>query len=198
MVIVASLGALCRRGSFPTLAYGFVEDAQLTIVMVVLVLTAFEFTLFADLLCGGFTDGIRSRYIDASWRPSALDVHDDPVTDAASMSRRQAPGAPLTLGCSHERHCGCQLTRPWRATRILIKTFLTMGGCCGLEGLYEFSLSKSQSKWPTIGFWEVRWCAWWRGPRCIRVLAGVGLSWCSSGLPLVQFDYPICAWIRTP
>ena len=138
MVIVASLGALCRRGSFPTLAYGFVEDAQLTIVMVVLVLTAFEFTLFSDLLCGGFTDGIRSRYIDASWRPSALDVHDDPVTDAASMSRRQAPGAPLTLGCSHERHCGCQLTRPWRATRILIKTFLAMGGFYGLESLYEF------------------------------------------------------------
>jgi hypothetical protein len=72
------------------LAYGFVEDAQLTIVMVVLVLTAFEFTLFAVLLCGGFTDGIRSRYIDASWRSSALDVHDDPVTRAASASRRQA------------------------------------------------------------------------------------------------------------
>jgi hypothetical protein len=85
------------------LAYGFVEDAQLTIVMVVLVLTAFEFTLFAVLLCGGFTDGIRSRYIDASWRSSALDVHDDPVTRAASASRRQASCAPLTLGCVHER-----------------------------------------------------------------------------------------------
>ena len=82
VVIVASLGALCRRGSFPTLAYGFVEDAQLTIVMVVLVLTAFEFTLFSDLLCGGFTGGIRSRYIDASWRPSVLDVH------ALSLYRR--------------------------------------------------------------------------------------------------------------
>ena len=59
-------------------------------------------------------------------------------------------------------------------------------------------LSKSHSKWPTHGFWEVRWYAWWRGPRCIRVLAGVGLSWCSSGLPLVHLDYPICAWIREP
>ena len=67
-----------------------------------------------------------------------------------------------------------------------------------MEGLYEFSLSKSQSKWPTPGFWEVRWCAWWRGPRCIRVLAGVGLSWCSSGLPLLHLDSPICAWIREP
>ena len=73
-----------------------------------------------------------------------------------------------------------------------------MGGFCGLEGLYEFSLSKSHSKWPTLGFWEVRWYAWWRGPRCIRVLACVGLSWCSRGLPLVHLDYPICAWIREP
>jgi hypothetical protein len=73
------------------LAYGFVEDAQLTIVMVVLVLTAFEFTLFAVLLCGGFTDGIRSRYIDASWRSSAWDVHDDSVTRAASCPDDKHP-----------------------------------------------------------------------------------------------------------
>ena len=49
-----------------------------------------------------------------------------------------------------------------------------------------------------LSFWEVRWHAWWRGPRCIRVLAGVGLSWCNSGLPLLHLDSPICAWIREP
>ena len=44
------------------------------------------------------------------------------------------------------------------------------------ERVQAASLRAATFSRDALSFWEVRWHAWWRGPRCIRVPAGVGLS----------------------